>query len=344
MKRLIALLVFGLAFQVTKAQVLYPYTFSKTIATYADLVGATNLTAGNIWDDTIMTIPLGFNFKWALANRTIDSVMIDTYGILYATEDFDATTELASRVIMPYQADLCDRSKNSGSLTPVSPVSYQTTGSPGNRICKIEFKNAGFYEDNSGNDAVNFQIWLYETSNVIEFRYGPQTVADIATSFLGEAGPWINLAYKLELDLVNLTLIVDSCTYVSGNTTTAASVNSNIMIDLDNPPSTFAFVGLPANGQVFKWTPLGTSSSLNEVNAAFQGVQVYPTQIEDRVFVHHTGNMLWAELFDNQGKRICKFDLSATQNQLDVSFLSAGIYSLTIHSSSNLSKSYKLLK
>lgn len=344
MKKLIALLLFSLAFQVSRSQVMYPYTFSKTTATYSDLVGATNLTAGNVWDDTIMAIPLGFNFKWALANRTIDSIMIDTYGILYATEDFDPNAEFGNRIMMPYQTDLCDRSTNTGGTTPVSPVSYQTTGTPGNRICKIEFKNAGFYEDNSGNDAVNFQVWLYETSNEIEFRYGPQSVADIATCFLGQAGPWINLAYKSSLDLVNFKLTVDSCTYVSGNTTTAAAVNSTTTIDLDNPPSTFAFVGLPANGQVFKWTPPGTSTSIHDINGTFAAVEVYPTQIEDRVFVQHTGNMEWAVLYDHQGKRIQKFDVSATRNQLDMSFLASGFYTLTLHSTSGLSKSYKLIK
>ena len=189
MKRLFTLALFSLGFTSlsSQAQVMYPYTFSKATATYTDLVGSTNLTAGNAWDDTIMTVPLGFTFKWALQNRNVDSITIDSYGILYAPQDFDMNTEIFTRAMMPYQADLTDRGYNTNQVA-VSPISYLTTGTAGSRICKIEFKNAGFYSDTSGIDSTNFQVWLYEGTNVIEFRYGAQGVVDISTSFDGANG------------------------------------------------------------------------------------------------------------------------------------------------------------
>jgi hypothetical protein len=345
MKKLFTLTLLALGFMnlSSQAQVMYPYTFSKSTATYSDLVGATNLTAGNAWDDTLMTIPLGFTFKWALQNRNIDSITIDSYGLLFAPQDYDANTEFFSRAIMPYQADLTDRGYNTNQVA-VSPISYLTTGTAGNRICKIEFNNAGFYSDTTGLDSTNFQVWLYEGTNVIEFRYGPQGVADIATSFDGENGPWINLAYKFTFDLVNLTATADSCSYVSGNSTTAAAVNPTSPIDLDAPPSDFAFVGLPANGQVFKWTPLGSVSGVEDLENAFAGMKVYPTQMNDKLTIEHDGQVTHATLSDINGRVLFTYSTPAISNSFDVSSLSKGIYLLSLSDKENRIKTIKVVK
>ena len=327
-----------------KAQVMYPYTFTNLTATYSDLVGSTNLTAGNAWDDTIMTIPLGFTFKWALANRNIDSIVIDSYGMMYAPQDYDANVEMGTKLIIPYQVDLVDRGFNT-STAAVSPISFVTTGAVGSRICKIEFKNVGFYSDTTSLDAANFQVWLYETSNVIEFRYGPSNIADIATSFDGENGPWINLIYKSTIDLVNFTYSLDSCTYISGNAATPMSVNPTAAIDLDNPPANFAFVGVPANGQVFRFAPIGEiSSSVSSIEKAFETVNVYPTKIENTVTIEHDGKQLSARITDINGQVILEEKNIQTNTKLNTSMLSQGIYFLTLTNQQSLSKTYKLVK
>lgn len=132
-----------------------------------------------------MTIPLGFNFKWALGNRNIDSIVIDTDGILYAPQDFNSSTDNPIRSMMPYEADMTDRGFNNSSAA-VSPISYLTTGVAGSRIGKIEFRNAGFYNDITTNDFINFQIWLYESTNIIEYRYGASNVTKYTLEFRWE--------------------------------------------------------------------------------------------------------------------------------------------------------------
>lgn len=345
MKKLLTLALFALGFTnlSSQAQVMYPYSFSKSTATYADLVGATNLTVGNAWDDTIMTVPLGFTFKWALQNRNVDSITIDSYGMLYAPQDFDANNEIFTRGIMPYQADLTDRGYNTNQVA-VSPISYMTSGTAGSRICKIEFKNAGFYSDTTGADSTNFQVWLYEGTNVIEFRYGPQGVADIATSFDGANGPWINLIYKATPDLVNQTFTMDSCSYVAGNTSSAAVVNPAPFDLVTSEPSDWAFVGLPANGQVFKWTPIGSVSGIEYVETIFAGVKVFPTMLKDNVTITHDGQVTSAILTDINGRVLSKHLISAKQSSIDVNHLGKGIYLLTLSDKENRSKTYKVVK
>jgi hypothetical protein len=63
MKRNTWILLILLSALGVESQVMYPYTFSKSSATYSNLTGSINLTFGKRWDDTLMTIPLGFNFK-----------------------------------------------------------------------------------------------------------------------------------------------------------------------------------------------------------------------------------------------------------------------------------------
>jgi len=322
------------------AQVMYPYSFSKFTAPYNDLTGATNLTAGVSWDDTVMTVPIGFPFKWALSNRTLNDIMIDSYGMLYAPDDLDSNIGFASRIMMAYQADLVDRSYNTNQVA-ISPISYKTEGTAGNRICKVEFKNAGFYSDATGIDSANFQVWLYEGSNIIEYHYGPQGVDDISTSFDGENGPWINLVYKLSVDTLAATALLDSCSYVAGNTSTSAIMNPTAQLDLNSLPSDFAFDGLPANGQVFRFAPLGVSS-VKEVEAAFAGVQVFPTHAVSSVHIQHEGAVTYARLTDLHGKVLWSGEVKSQQMDIPTSSLSQGMYFLSLTTNQQLTKTYKI--
>ncbi len=48
-------------------------------------------------------------------------------------------------------------------------IRYDLTGSAPNRTLKIEFYDLSFQ---SGDFHLKFQVWLYEGTNEIEFRYG----------------------------------------------------------------------------------------------------------------------------------------------------------------------------
>ena len=344
MKKITLLACFLIATLASKSQVMYPYTFTPLTESYTNLVGAANLTIGNAWDDTTMTVPLGFTFKWALANRNIDSIVIDTDGILYAPQDYVQAVLNPIRSMMAYQADMVDRGYNNSSA-PVSPVSFVKTGAVGSRICKIEFKNAGFYSDNSSMDFANFQVWLYETSNIIEYRYGSSSVSNVQISFDGRNGPYINLLYKTTINVANQTIILDSCTYISGNAATVAAINPSTPIDyLNQPPANFAFSGLPSNGQVFRFAPIGVNASVSAIEKAFADVVVYPTYIQDAVKVAHNGKQLSARITNLNGQVILEEKNILSNTKLNTSMLSQGIYFFTLTDQQSLSKTYKLVK
>jgi hypothetical protein len=342
-KKLVLLLVIGLNAFLLHAQQMYPYSFSTRLEPYVPLTASTPLTAGVVWDDTLLTIPIGFTFKWALNNRNLDTILFDTYGIMSAPADYTVTTFFPDRVIAPYIADLCDRSFNVGG-SAVSPISYSTSGVVGNRICKLEIKNAGMYNDISGTDVVNFQIWLYEGSNIIEFHYGYQSVTDIPNAFDGDDGPRIGLYYETTIDLPNFDFFIDTCSYVKGDSATAGIQYSTSQIDFYNPPGDFPFNGLPGNGQVFRFTPNTANSIPQEANLSFQEVRVFPTPFDQDLSIQHDGQLENYVIRDMHGRTIRSGKLSGRQATLDMSSFRQGNYLLTLIHRNMQQKSFLISK
>lgn len=343
MKKLFTLFLLIAAWS-TQAQNMFPYSFSKTTGTYQNLVGSTNLTAGFVWDDTTFTIPLGFTFKWALDNRNLTSIIVDAGGMVYAPVDVNSQFgfPVPTKMMMAYQCDLVDRGTNTSQM-PMSPISYLTTGTAPNRICKIEYRNAGFFTDLAGLDSTNFQIWLYEGSNIIEYRYGPQSVADMGVSFDGQNGPWINLIYEATLDIINQTLMIDACTYVAGSSSTAAAVNPSAPIDLFNGPSDWAFVDLPNNGQIFRWTPLGGANSVNDINA-FNNINVYPSPFNEFITIENNNELQTLRLSDLNGRVLIEQNANSKKATINTNTLASGVYFLTITDTKNNQKTMKVVK
>src|SRR5690606_19096923 len=178
------------------------YTFTQTTGTYADLTGATVISTPG-WDEDEFIIPIGFNFE--INGQIYTNASVDTYGSLYLA---NSLTDL--NFITAYDVDLMDRDTTTSASVSQSPISYTTTGTAGSRITKIEFKNAGFYDDASfssvgaylpyANDFVNFQFWIYEGSNKIEMHYAPRTIATShePNIFWGGTGPSVGLTTAVD--------------------------------------------------------------------------------------------------------------------------------------------------
>ncbi|MBN4062208.1 PKD domain-containing protein [Bacteroidales bacterium AH-315-I05] len=164
-----------------------PYRFERTTGTYTDLSGAVLLNNNQPWDDQQYYIPIGFTFDFFDLNY--DSVYVSDY------VSFDV---FSTYVVDVLYADFVDRDD----VNSVSPISYLLIGSAGNRILKIEWKNAGFYCENNGsppmNDFVNVQLWLYEKDGDIEIHAGPTSVADPQIAYCGEEGPSAALRSPIE--------------------------------------------------------------------------------------------------------------------------------------------------
>jgi len=198
------------------------YVFSLDSGAYANLSGSTSLNNNQPWDDPEYHIPIGFNFEYF--GQLFDSIYISDYVWFYPNGDYR---------IHALFADFMDRDTGSS----VSDISYLLDGNPGNKILKIEWKNAGFFFewDNLGtlNDFVNVQLWLYEVNGDIEVHIGPNSVlSPNNSSYNGNEGASIGLlTYSGE----NQTL--------SGPADNPMLYNGVVVVD-----------GTPANGTIFRFS------------------------------------------------------------------------------------------
>lgn len=341
MKKIVLLLICSIAFA-SNAQNMYPYAFTKSNEPYQDLVGATSLTNGVIWTDTSFTVPICFPFRWALGHRTVNSFELTNFGYLFASVDLDTNQGMIYRMMMPYYVYMCEKAYNANTA-PQSNISYQCAGAYPNRILKIEYKNCGFAFNSSGQDFTNFQVWFYEGSNVIEYRYGPQMVSDFMMDFLFRSGPGINLIYQMNENNITQEIDYNECSYVAGNSATANAVFSTTPFPASNPPTNFYFDSIPTNGQVFRWTPAVNPNSINSTDD-FNTIKVYPIPFNESINIENNNEIQYIRLNDLNGRVLIQENVRGNKAELNTKSLSNGVYFLTIIDAKGNQKTMKVVK
>jgi hypothetical protein len=160
--------------------------------------------------------------------------------------------------------DLIDRGYDSG--TSLSPLSYKVEGNTGSRILKIEWKNVGSYDEGAPyNMFMNFQMWLYEGTNIIEYHYGPSMINNPFVFYYEETGAYIGF---LTIDDVNYDFL--NIHLLNGPAATPVlSVNEA------------AINGTPANGTIYRFSPV--TLDISAISAVSSSVSLYPNPAGDIV-------------------------------------------------------------
>ena len=202
------------------------YSFTATTATYSNLTGTTNVGGLNNTSDDVLSnaTNIGFTFNFAGTNYTQFKACSNGFITFNtsSTDTFYDNTEANAGTSKPVLMPLWD------DLQSTARVRYLLDGTSPNRIMKIEYRgNEWNYA--SGADAIKFQVWLYETSNRIEYRY--QQSADPANSPSATIGIYDASGTYLTLD-------------GSGSSPSASSTTFTTSIS-----------SKPANNQVFRFDP-----------------------------------------------------------------------------------------
>ena len=226
------------------------YSFSKSFGTYTDLYGAT-VIVNDDWFRIDAAIKVPFSFKyWGV--DIIDSIYLDALASI-------SVNNKRQHEIAPLVAVLSSRGVNK------SPVSYLIEGTTPNRVFKIQFKNTGFLFDSPGlTDSANFQFWLYEASNIIEFRYGPNKVKPGSWS-LG-SGAAVFMSDSTHSKFLGLKSDPSNPFIVTKDTTINSTLN-----------------GMPSNGFVYRFTPSSFPTGIgnNNIRIDFDGGKVsLPSNVE----------------------------------------------------------------
>jgi hypothetical protein len=159
------------------AQAQFPYEGSVFTEEYVSLQDPTLLDIEIGWDDPELLIPLPFTFSFG--NIQAFEMNLGGTGEMLFTMD-----EIGNmNILWPLSLDVMDVS-NSMNADPedVSTIGYETQGNEPNRIFKMEWNNCGLYDEidefGTADIRVNWQVWLHESSGIIEYRFGPTTLTE----------------------------------------------------------------------------------------------------------------------------------------------------------------------
>lgn len=332
MKQCFILLLSILFLQGIGAQT-FPYTFTVDQAEYVPLTEANGATDG-VWDDLDIPTPLGFPFQlWGQSTPTLY-----WYGELTAFNVAGLPGASNTPFLIAYGSDLIDRGFDSG--ISQSPVSYKTEGEPGSRIFKMQWANAGFFNDDSNTAFTNLQVWLYEGSNNIELRFGPTEVND---PFIFEfSGPLIGFMDEYNLSNDNFQTL-----YYLAGPAEHPTLKTATMANVDTLFSTLQ--NAPGDGLVYRFSP-GVSGT-DSPQASHNGVRIYPTLASDAISIavdDPTATTLQKGLhyniFDALGKTVRSGQITAALERVELTNLAGGVYYVNFYSPAGLVGTQKIWK
>ena len=307
------LLIFSFIF--LHGQELFPFQFSYEQGEYKDLENPISLTNGQIWDDPNFTVPLGFNFEY----------LGQTVTTLNSNDNLSGAMLLAGigssdgiNMIIPYFSDLQDR----GALTneSISEINYEIVGESPSKIAKIEWKNAGFYDEIDENfestSFINLQLWVYEGSNEIAIIFGEN---DINTKIAHEyGGASIGFINNLNFGVYRAELVWN----LFGNPyDPEISELNDVSIDQDPP----VFIADPQEGTIYRFVPNGVTSS--DQISELANVAVYPTIVLDQLFIENNSmEDVDVQVYNSIGLQIAVYNFLPGVQTIDLSAYDQGMY------------------
>jgi len=166
-------------------------TFTGAYTPIATGTGATLSTAAG--SGAVQTaVPIGFSFTYNGTAYTTLTICTEGWASFTATGTSATNTNLfgtgtPNATLAPYWDDL---STAAVGTNPAGSILYQTQGTPGSQTFTVQWTDvSSFGSTTSGQPAIiNFQLVLFETTNVIEFHYGSLVGTSVNTSEAASIG------------------------------------------------------------------------------------------------------------------------------------------------------------
>jgi hypothetical protein len=289
----------------------FPYEFSVLDDPYFDLTAPISISNTDVWDDPFYITSTGFEV-------TIFDLVTNTLGIIQPGAQVINLNEAnpdSVHLLVPYMSDIM----NANDSTAVSPISYQLEGPPGNAVFKLEWKNVGFYGEwnasNSYYNTTNFQLWIYQNTGVIEFRYGPNTIKSGSLIHYFGTGPLVLLGKNAAFNGSGW----EGLWALGGNpqNPTITSIPSG-----QQPLAAQALTGEPASGTVYRFAPIIINTSDREGN---QRIHAWPSPASDFIQVSIKPNAGYS-IYDISGRLMLSRVAANNREQIEVSSWPAGQY------------------
>lgn len=304
-----------LAFSAFTATAQNFYNFTKLEQPYADLENPTSINNGEVWDwDEYGPFTMPFNFS--VRGQAVDRFIFDDNYFAFLAPGVDYYEDDLG-IYYFYADNLFIQDRTYESEVSSSPISYKVEGTAGNRILKLEVKNASIedassygYED--GFFYTNYQIWLYESDKSIEFRYGANNITDIQNLTDGDG---LTAAFG---DDINFGFVMGD---------TASPEYGEYTEETYEGGSLSAY---PANGSVYRFAP-AQAAGIPSVKNNFVSLYPNPAGSALNIVSKNTPVSQYA-IYDATGKQLLQKSFSpATMVNINVENMATGIYFVDVN-------------
>ncbi len=216
------------------------YVFSVDSGTYTEIDGTHLIDEGET-NETNAGVAIGFDFIYNGEVFTQFGACSNGFLNIGDGTVSSRSNDLSSSYYNPIVAALWDYQRVG---YDTGEVSYALEGTAPNRILKVQFHNMYWYKSQDPVNFVNYQIWLYETSNNIEFHYGPFGTAPGGTA---SASIGMNMRQNGETQFVSIT---------PGDPATASTTTDNNDVGQDE-------AGYFFDGMIYRLAYVPLNQSIN---------------------------------------------------------------------------------
>lgn len=306
------------------------YDFTHSTETYEQLTNTStvNFAPTADWADFEELLELEVTFGFTVPILGIPAM--DMFNFLTPTLLVSSFDDEADDPILPFILPTTTQIQNRGVIQGNDPseIHYQTTGAPGSQIFKLEYRDVGFAnesfsEPSTQNMFTNMQVWIYEGTGCIEFRYGETSITDPDLIYDGDNGSGAGLSRALSSQL-------DGDTVLYAIFTTGDAQNPGVF-EAENTDQEIGLtsIGFPASGVVYTFCPeidVNTTDLITDLDW-----EVYPNPTLDFLTVKlNEVSEATYRLIGMNGQTVSTGIINPMTEKVDVRDLAKGIYMLTI--------------
>ncbi len=208
------------------------YVFSSSIGTYTQLAGGNVLGTAANDNEVFQALPLGFDFTYNSILYSTISISCNGFiamGNTVATSNTAISSGTTNNVIVAMNRDI--KSHPTGTLTT------HNYGIAPNRVFVVQWHDYRRVQTATAIDTLNFQIKLFETTNIITYNYG----------YIAAATSSLNQNFQVGLRGASSAEFINRVTTTDWAATTAGTVNTQACV--------LSSTVFPPNGLTFTWSP-----------------------------------------------------------------------------------------
>jgi hypothetical protein len=194
------------------------------------------------------------------------------------------------------------------SIDNTSQISYKIEGQSGNQIVKVQWKNFKI-RDGGANNFVNFQIWVYQKSGLIENRYGSSSPSN-QIGFPPTTGPQVGVFYSPD----DFSGIYEKQWINGHHTAPTLDTSKNYVFR--------AMQGVPPEGVVYSFVP--RFSTLSTPETVKEEFAFYPNPTSEKISF---SKAVSGKIINAIGKEVLTFSETTL---LNVQMLHTGIYMIRL--------------